>query len=764
MVPEYLHVMMKSLEAMSERMSQLFGHDLSTLAFNGIQARTPQGTYSIIKHITGNPRGGFIMASPSDDEIEYLSPTFDPATLTVPKLRSILLSHDVTYPASAKKPQLIELFNQELKPRSRKILAARSRIRRTSRGITDMPSSREGTVDGDDGDHAGSMLPPPVPSIPKRNARKSSRQPSEGLTGDETSSRSSRKVASKHPRPSDTETSEVENKRPSARKTRRSEVMPAVKVEGPDEQPVRPSLEKSPFSDENPFQSGSSPIAPNDNRRKSAGVNADQRKSASRRRKTEGVSSDATSRLAQQDGVTVPSSKTFEMPLARIKKEMDQDESESAVEAGEDFTPEAELELYEDRAANGGLDVLPARKNKRSRKSGGSSFLRSAPWAVLTALLSGYALWFRREKLEVGYCGLGKTSDSIAGVQMPEWASILQPDCEPCPQHAYCYENLETRCEQDFVLQSHPLSLGGLVPLPPTCEPDGEKARRVKVVADRAVEELRERNAKAECGVLTDEQGKVVKTPNIDEQDLKRQVAKKRRKDMSDREFEDLWRGALGDMKGLDEIVQSTDGHRVLLASTSLVRISFGCGVRRSFRLALARYRVPIAFLAAIIYAVFYARNRITNLRNDNARVPALVSTTLDRLATQATLHNRGDAPESWISIGQLRDDVLRDEFSSKRRDAMWKRVRAVVEMNANVRASERELRAGDVSRVWEWIGNLGLVDDPWAESGRRSGVRFSMGGQRRGDSTPDGTALVDGRAGHGTASLPRWDEGRPIY
>lgn len=739
------------------------------------------------------------MASVSDDEMEYLSPSFNPTTLTVPKLRSILLSHAITHPASAKKPQLVELFNQELKPRSRKILDARSRIRRTSKGIIDMPSSREGTVNGDDDDRAGSMLPPPIPDIPGRKPRKSSRQPSEDPAGDEATTRIGRKGSSKHPRPSDTETSEADIKRPSARKTRRSEVAPVVKVEKPEEQPVRPTLEKSPFSDENPFQSGSSPLAPPDSRRKSAGVSADRRKSTSRRRKTEGVSSDARSRQPQQDGVTVPSSRTFEVPLARIKKEMEENEPDSEVEAGEDFTPEEQLELYKDRAANGGLDVLPARKSKRPRKSGGSSVLKSAPWAVFTALFSGYALWFRREKLEVGYCGLGKTSDSVAGVQIPDWAGVLQPECEPCPQHAYCYENLKTRCEPAFVLKPHPLSLGGLIPLPPTCEPDGEKARRVKAVADKAVEELRERNANSECGTLTDEQGKNIRTPEIDEQDLKKHVAKKRRKGMSDREFEDLWNGALGDLVGLDEVVQNTDGyvnslpsmlilfivqytckfsdmatnqiisphrrHRTLLASTSLARISFSCGVRRSLRLAVARYRIPIGFLMAIVYAVFYARNRITTLRNDTARVPSLVSTTLDRLATQAALYDRGDAPESWISIGQLRDDVLRDEHSAKRREAMWKRVRDVVEMNANVRASERELRAGDVSRVWEWIGNLGIVDDGWAaEGGRRSGVRFSLGDQRRDSTTPNGRSMVDGRGGHEMVDSRRWDEARPIY
>ena len=163
-------------------------------------------------------------------------------------------------------------------------------------------------------------------------------------------------------------------------------------------------------------------------------------------------------------------------------------------------------------------------------------------------------------------------------------------------------------------------------------------------------------------------------------------------------------------------------------------------------------------------YSIFYARSRFMTLRSDTARVPTLVSTTLDRLATQAALYNRGEAPESWISIGQLRDDVLRDEFSAKRREALWKRVRAVVEMNTNVRASERELRAGDVSRVWEWIGNLGLVDDAWTEGGgRRSGVRFSLGDRRR-SATPTGRVLEMGQGGNEMAEKRQWDEGRPIY
>ena len=96
--------------------------------------------------------------------------------------------------------------------------------------------------------------------------------------------------------------------------------------------------------------------------------------------------------------------------------------------------------------------------------------------------------------------------------------------------------------------------------MPPTCEPDGEKVRRVKAVADRAVEELRERRAKFECGDLTDSAGLPEATVEIDAEDLKKEVSKKRRKGMSEAEFEELWGGAIGEIQGRDEVVSGIDG------------------------------------------------------------------------------------------------------------------------------------------------------------------------------------------------------------
>ena len=366
------------------------------------------------------------------------------------------------------------------------------------------------------------------------------------------------KRPSKHARPSDTETDLETPRRSSVRKSRKSEATPTINIKPPEDSATRPPLGPSVFSHENPFQSGSSPIAQTETRRRSAGTSKERRKSSSAKRKSESVVPTRAPSIKQEDGIVVPSVKTFEIPLTKKSKPKVRAEEHDEVEAGEEFTPEEQLELVRARAANGERDILPPRKRKHTRNV--SVVPKSAPWVIVLTLLMGYAMWWRQEKLQIGYCGIGRPSDALSNVQLPEWAGILLPQCEPCPQHAVCFERLETTCDHDFMLHAHPLSLGGIVPLPPTCEPDGEKARRVKAVADRAVEDLRERRAQWECGTLSDAEGTPGPTVEVDEASLKKEVAKKRRKGMSEREFEDLWNSALGELVGRDEVVHSSNG------------------------------------------------------------------------------------------------------------------------------------------------------------------------------------------------------------
>lgn len=500
------------------------------------------------------------MASP-DDELEYLSPSFDPSSLTMPRLRNVLMSHDIAYPASAKKAQLVDIFTQRLKPKARSILAARDKVRRTSRGIMDMPSSQESTVIGENDEDGGSMQPPPTPK--QRQSRRSTRPSAEpSALEPPIISRTSggRRSSSKHARQSDTETDQdMDPERPSVRKNRKSEVTPRVKVEDSDGAAVRPPMRGGVFSNENPFQSGSSPPTLSEHRRRTTASSTDRRKGSSGRRKTEGL---APYPARQQDGYTPPSVKNFEVPVSTTKQSVIKDDPEDGLEAGEDFTPEEQMEMARDRAANGRVDRFSPRTRRRSEKSG--LVPRSAKWVIFLSLLGGCATWWRQEKIAVGYCGIGRPSYALSSVQIPEWASTLQPTCEPCPQHAICYEGMETRCADDFVIQAHPLSLRGLVPLAPTCEPDSEKLRRIKTVADRAVEELRERKAQAECGTLTDDNGRTIQD-EINEQDLKKEVGRKRRRDMSDAEFNDLWKGAIGEIRNREEVVSSSDGYVCVL-------------------------------------------------------------------------------------------------------------------------------------------------------------------------------------------------------
>ncbi|MCJ1397692.1 inner nuclear membrane protein enriched at telomere/subtelomere region [Xylographa trunciseda] len=705
------------------------------------------------------------MSSLSDDELEYLSPSFDPASLTVPKIRAIFVSHDIPYPSSAKKPQLIEIFNQQLVPKSRRILAARSRTSRTSRGITDMPSSQESTVNGDGEDTDTELMPPPpVPDTLNKKRKSTRASTAESVEGSAVPKRASsgRKSAVKHPRASDTE---GDPDTALVHKSRRSNITPTVKIEEPEEpvrRSTRPPLEASPFSDENPFQSGSSPLLPGESRRRSGGTTADRRKSSSRRRTTEARSSTETPVAKHQDGTVVPSSKTFEVPVTKLKNRKLKHEQEETIEAGEEFTAEEQLSLVRDRAANGEHDILPPRRIKRSHRS--SNVSRSAPWIILTTILAGYAAWYRKEKIEVGYCGIGKPTMDNALPVMPAWTAILQPQCELCPQHAFCSADMKVSCDKDFILKPHPLSLGGLVPLPPTCEPDGDKVRKIKAVADKAVEELRERRAEWECSTLVEKDGTPATAVEVSETELKATVSARRRKGMTDEEFENLWKDAIGEIISRDEvtIAEGVDGgpphhdtHPYRLASSSLARLPLLCALRRRSRLTLARYRLELGLLAALTGLALYIRARILRLRSDAARVPALVASTLDRLGTQAALHARGAQPEPFISAGQMRDDVLREEFSLQRRDAIWKQVQAVVEMNANVRASVKEGRGGEISRVWEWIGSTMVEEDRLERLEKADPARRAVGTGRYGlrDSTPEREGLA----------ARRWDEGRSV-
>jgi hypothetical protein len=481
-----------------------------------------------------------------EDDLFYLAPGFDPASLTVPRLRNILLTHDIEYPSNAKKPQLVQLFHDELTPKAKKLLSASKRVKRSARGIVDVPSSQASTVDEEE-----VAQPEPEPAPARRGGRRKTRTTEEEsdatlVAPDTTRSRrtTARGTASIEPQP--VEPAPVPEPAPAPRRRGRPSTK-TPKQESPDPEGWSKPAEDSPFTTDNPFQSGGSSPPPEgripDRRRQTIEpAGADKRKSTASRRRTDGV-------VPKTEEVQ---RSVFEVPLASTRRTKSPSLEQELVPAGEEFAPEEALELAQQEAS--GQLVRPARR--RSAKSS-SLILQAFLWPLVISAGFLSTLWVQ-EKYSVGYCGVGNSPRTeFQGVEIPDWADAFRPECEPCPQHAECHQNLVTKCEDDFVLKHHPLTIGGVlpIPLPPTCEPDSEKARRVQNVVERAVDVLRERNAKFECGELLPGESKPLKSPAMAEEELKATLSAKRTKRMSQEEFDALFREAVPEIMNRDEIV-----------------------------------------------------------------------------------------------------------------------------------------------------------------------------------------------------------------
>ena len=489
------------------------------------------------------------MATTSDDELDYLRAGFDPNTLTMPRLRQALMMHDISYNSSAKKGELVDVFNARLRPKAKRILSARAKIRRTSAGIESVSNSQEESVDEENDDEVLD-LPEPIMETRSRRTTRSTRASTAESATDVTPQQTVKRRATRTPAHSESVSVEPESKRPGSRMS--SDRMVS---EGNDKDFTTPRQNvstESPFSNDNPFQSGSSPAAEDEVRRKSTGRKSEGAKSTSRRRRTD----EPIIKQETEDGL-VTNSKTINIPARSLRRPVIKQEEDDVVAAGEEFTPEESQALVQEPDSQRDRTAAKVRRKKAKKQN---SALRTAPYAILATLAAAYVVWWRKEKIEVGYCGIGKAPITLQEMQVLEFLDFLQPKCEPCPQHAYCYNDMEAKCEKNFVLRHHPLALNGLLPLVPTCEADGEKARKVKAVADRAVEELRERRANFECGELMEDNGKKATTVEIPEPSLKAIVSAKRRKAMSDGEFEDLWQDAIGEIKGREEVTADAEG------------------------------------------------------------------------------------------------------------------------------------------------------------------------------------------------------------
>ncbi|BFZ58372.1 inner nuclear membrane protein enriched at telomere/subtelomere region [Savitreella phatthalungensis] len=329
-----------------------------------------------------------------------------------------------------------------------------------------------------------------------------------------------------------------------------------------------------------------------------------------------------------------------------------------------------------------------------SASSSTSSILRTALLTLLAAAAALALAQYRAEKITAGYCYI----DSVPHPQQP-----FKPVCQPCPEHGTCMPGFKLRCNDGFVPSGGFPQLG----FSPSCVPDTERLRRVRLVADEAVRELRTQNARAVCT------GDI--TPELTVADLHESLLARKSAAVSREQFDELFNHAIDEVQARDEIVQETNG---TLRSTSLADAGIVCRARRSFTAVLERYRATAAAVLILIILGIVGKQRLDRRARDRKRVVELVARCFDELVRQkrraVTLSttsngisaNASGAVEATLGVSQLRDGILREVFSSRERERLWRDVAAVVEANSNVRPTQAEIE-GEWLRAWEWIGHV---------------------------------------------------------
>lgn len=357
-----------------------------------------------------------------------------------------------------------------------------------------------------------------------------------------------------------------------------------------------------------------------------------------------------------------------------------------------------------------------------------------ARW-VLLGLTVAYILWWREEKLAAGFCDTGSRSNplvasrrtSLAAAGLPELPPSvlrtadrlhLRPTCTPCPQHGHCRDGNFVGCTLDYVPRQSPLRLGGLLPIPPKCVPDTEKLMMVAMQASKASRLLRQRRGEVVCKGMErmrrKERNEEAWVFGLQAEALL--TALRSENERAGRPFdedvlEEVNRLALRDLEAHGEVKVWRHGDEYWFAAET-AEMPMSCRLRLAAIRALKRHKAGLSTILALAAALVWARYKLRTRRSDAELVRHLVQVALRQLQQQERSHYADPVhvPFPHVVPSHMRDLILQDEHSPRRRAELWKRVEKIVEGNANVRVADVE-QYGEEMRGWLWTGPSGRIE-----------------------------------------------------
>lgn len=697
--------------------------------------RSTVSTRSVIRAKSEAESSGYISDGDSKDP---LSDDFDPASLKVPELRKVLQDNKVAAPSTLRKPGLIQAYEESIRPHLDELRAARER---DQKGLK-VEDPIEISVDSN----------APVPSIKADRDTEASGNESESslhsaMLSPNSPKRSRRSVswAGDVSGPEDDDQEQQEE--------------PQGEQAGND----------STFSVDNPFQSVRLEPGKKTTSRKVShttlsdkGVKTDpaaiQSESAStskspvkqprlsatpslfRNYMDPTISSSMSPRRAINDKDSPLKSRLGSVKRSKIEETGMDSGFDGDVSRDEFDTPsKSPRQQHKKRGGSNLSDSTEGSRGDEKISTG-----RSVAWLFISIISITWWSWYLSESRKVGFCDVGRSSNAVLDRRAYEYEQtrqaiqgeddlanvtisvplFLRPSCTACPAHAYCHSGYLSGCESgDYVLQN---SLASRLPfsdflLPlsttaPICRPDEQKVMHAADLADEIEDRLRIRKGDVQCNRKVAYSNKLPNKPSKSEDlnqlaysipksalhdELEREVAKSDLlASQSEGYFEELWTLALKDLLLTDRVGESAS---LLYAKRGAVGIDLRCWAGLLMQDIWLRLRIWVALLSALLMGGYWLRHRFQHNRFRKEKVKDMVASTLSRLEQAKRLNLE---EESYLSISQLRDDVLRSETSESQKKSLWSVVMKQVEANSNVRTRQAKVK-GEWSRVWEWVGTI---------------------------------------------------------
>ncbi|CAI4049208.1 hypothetical protein SUVZ_13G1040 [Saccharomyces uvarum] len=428
-------------------------------------------------------------------------------------------------------------------------------------------------------------------------------------------------------------------------------------------------------------------------------------------------------------------------------KELQEEINEQLESDGED-----EADAKQEKDSEIAKKSAPKRKThkcKRIFKFMGKSLLATILFGVFIVIPALFGLWYREQRLLVGYCGHGVPSHRV-NEDSSEFIRNLnnrlqnyKPECIPCPSNGICYPYMKLKCKPDYKLAPSKFDFLEIIPAQGKCVKDDKKQQLASEVVEKSLEFLRAKNALISCG-----DGKNDIESGMTEDDLYQIFNEARAPWIRDDEFEDLWTQVIKDLTEEPEIiwrqlspndnnvdgspknvietndVQRQKGHisekskpakTRSFRSTSKKYIGMKCQFEREIFQTYKKFQRPIWLMLLLIVISKVIETKLKNYYKRKAIIEGLITQTMEKLKSQKVKSMSGSEENAYLSVVQLRDIFLSDIVDLKYKNQLWSQVVKFLEHNnSNIKSNLTEIR-GDIMKCWEWIGPLELngPDDP---------------------------------------------------